>query len=433
MRPLQGLQLLGGLLFSAAFATAAASDRLSHRRLAGAFAPAPSSAPPLQLIHRLADNSTVLLAFTVSNTLTALDPHDGAIPLIVWSRNDAGVLQAIAPATGKLLWADSNDRLTEKRNTAPNLASCSAKAGSDENMLFVATSTELRRVDPTSGFPFWTRSIDSATTRDLAIAPAGDVTLLQWDLSSRQPSLSMSSFDLDTGAPRSIVATEVRVAAAPSSHCVLTLSDSGDDGVEPVYMWLQGTSLRAIHAGGSRAEFLSTPPVAFISIIDVGLARHGIVLGEREDHTFVALALRTPGTVDQLYHFRSPDGTSRFASCVDSVGGIHIGHLAWSKTLRLATMDVVSLESDRSTAAPVISGQTLAADLSDSSVSMPIAWKGSELLWQRERLASAAPSSSLPLPENEIAERGAMVVRCTSARSLEAYSRSIWVCAAYTP
>ncbi|GAA5882521.1 hypothetical protein JCM1840_000645 [Sporobolomyces johnsonii] len=309
MRPLQGLQLLGGLLFSAAlaFATAASPDSLSHPRVADAFAPAPSSAPPLQLIHRLPDNSTVLLALTVTNTLTALDPHDGAVrwrrtygdeverlgfivcgdgkSLIVWSRLDAGVLQAIAPATGKLLWADSNDWLPEQRSTAPNLASCSVKAGSGENLLFIATGSELRRVDPTTGSLFWTTSIDSATTRELAIAPAGDVTLLQWDLSPRQPSLSMSSFDLDTGASRSIVDGEVQAAAAPSSHCVLTLSDCDDDGVEPVYMWLQGTGLRALRAGGPRASFISTPSVAFIAIVDVGLARHGIVLGEREDHT----------------------------------------------------------------------------------------------------------------------------------------------------
>ncbi|GAA6059570.1 hypothetical protein JCM10212_000626 [Sporobolomyces blumeae] len=341
------------------------------------------SLPLLELPRR--SNRSTLVAALSDNAFSALSLDTGATIWTRWHHEElqtpqvtlcdnvailssptGALLEAVDATTGTPLWAEPR---TAQHGSYPT-AECIVRSGQAAPTLILLRNGHVKRIEPRTGEIVWDVELPDAASLDVVSTgvesnPGARFQALVARPPSRTPVLL--SFDLDTGS-HSTLASSVYDSyfSSTSSRGVMAESSSGNSVHLSITSTgdLQALSLPLATGPNSASRPVhSVPKGRFVEVKDVGLKREGIVVATRQDGKEVMLRVLQDGPkVDEVWSFSAVRGVSRFATSVDSAGGIHLARLSWSPVLRLSTLDVVSLNPGSSQ--PIVSGKTLGLDLS---------------------------------------------------------------------
>ncbi|GAA5945161.1 uncharacterized protein JCM15063_005394 [Sporobolomyces koalae] len=323
---------------------------------------------------RLSPDASTLFAITGDNALLALDVDTGVSR---WTRRygqdvrDAQLLvcedvlfssttstvEAICPSTGKLLWvqriagaAKPLARPQMSCTTDPSPTLCWSDGSVIERFDAQTGSVLASATLPSDSVPL-PCSADSRHDRLFAFASELKVVT-----------------ELKTQDPAGLTATakqgaaKIQAKVRDSALEAILKSPSG----RTAYIRIAESNLYSIdlstEAIGPRIQL----PGAFDGLLEIGFQDAGIIIAHRIDGSSSIVQLTDDGIVKEVWGFRRGSVAGRFAATMDASSALHVATLSWSATLRLSTVEIVSLATDATASAPVVSGQTIPVDLSSA-------------------------------------------------------------------
>ncbi|GAA5969576.1 hypothetical protein JCM3765_003439 [Sporobolomyces pararoseus] len=382
---------------------------------------------------RSSQNPPTLYAFATDQTLLAIDIASGDTR---WSRklewdepaddlllcdqvllsSSKQSIKAVSPASGKLLWT----RTALNGSTESPTIRLACESGDSPTLLATFGSELSERLVPSSGQLL---SSISLPMDSLSFPKQLDPSNLHRIVSFGPKRASLLKINtLENSEIVVSTAKHQKGLNLPQFEQILTSSVSGRTS----YLWLQDARLFAldidVDSFGRQSEIISDAE----SLVKLGFEDRGVSLVRRKDGSATVLRLLGTGEIEQVWQFNSVSRTSRFAASIDASDTVHVARLSWSRTLRLATVDVVSFSLSAEPSSPIFSGQTVSIDLSsittDDTFSFALhahqtrkllpdfvvffsspstslqAWNGTNLSWE----AGAVQSSFSPSKESDL-------------------------------
>ncbi|SCV73026.1 BQ2448_6951 [Microbotryum intermedium] len=333
---------------------------------------------------------SILLTVTDKNILAALDPANGTLrwrrsygpdahrlsyfacgddSLVVSSRADLADLQVVDASTGELRWASPTSGAVDVALDPAQVAGdaiCWADHKGPKRSLISYSQGTLRRKDVDTGAESWHVEVagwDPTHRVRLARTQANKLFVFAWP--EREPTLgSLRIYNASNGNPLS---DSVRVEMHGSAdHMPFVVSFTSDDDDSGALVWVSGSSVRWFALTSSREGVLAEGVSSdYVRVSNVGLAGRGIFLAHRRDGTVVVLRWNG-ASLNKLWDLNDSSFASLFSGFVDRENEAHIGHLSFSPTLQLASVQILSLVATPGSPTGMITGHTFTFDSEDA-------------------------------------------------------------------
>ncbi|SDA02490.1 BZ3501_MvSof-1269-A2-R1_Chr12-3g03634 [Microbotryum saponariae] len=327
---------------------------------------------------------SILLTVTDKNILAALDPANGTLrwrrlygpdahklsyfacgddSLVVSSRADLGDLQVVDATTGELRWASptsgADDFVLGPAQVAGDAICWGDHDGPNRTLVSYARGI-LRSRDVDTGAEGWHVEVagwDPADRVRLARSQANLIFVFAWP----KRELTMGSLRIYNASTGNLLRDTMRVELRTSAdHMPLAVSSSSDKSDSGALVWVGGSSVRWFALASSSSGVLALADGTssdFVRVDNVGLAGRGIFLAHRRDGTVVVLRW-TGVSLTKLWDLNDSSFASLFSGFVDRENEAHIGHLSFSPTLQLASVQIFSLVVTPGSPQGVITGHT---------------------------------------------------------------------------
>ncbi|SGZ04989.1 BQ5605_C032g11103 [Microbotryum silenes-dioicae] len=372
---------------------------------------------------------SILLTVTNKNILAALDPANGTLrwrrlygphahklsyfacgddSLVVSSRADLGDLQVVDATTGELRWASptsgADDFVLGPAQLAGDAICWGDHDGFNRTLVSYARGI-LRSRDVDTGAEGWHVEVagwDPADRVRLARSQANQIFVFAWP----KRELTMGSLRIYNASTGNLLRDTMRVELPTlADHMPLAVSSSSDKSDSGALVWVGGSSVRWFALASSSSGVLALADGTssdFVSVGNVGLAGRGIFLAHRRDGTVVVLRW-TGVSLTKLWDLNDSSFASLFSGFVDREDEAHIGHLSFSPTLQLASVQIFSLVVIPGSPQGVITGHTFKFDPEDVGDLLSFAIETAPLrdYSVASRISFASTSGLLQVRENE--------------------------------